>query len=84
MIDLQQRRSINYDKAPETSELYDMEVVVGEEPNTQIFYLHSSILQNHTPYFRAALSANWIKIENKIIKFKKPNISVEVFDIIVE
>ncbi|GES83608.1 BTB/POZ protein [Rhizophagus clarus] len=70
-------------EALKTGELHDTEIVVGEEPNTKTFLLHSLLLRLHSPYFLTALSDRWTKIENKIIKLRKPNISVEVFDIII-
>ncbi|GBC25558.1 uncharacterized protein OCT59_019989 [Rhizophagus irregularis] len=73
-----------YTKILETGEFYDIEILVGEQPNTKIFRLHSFVLKVCSPYFRTALSSNWIKIENNIIKFKKPNISVKVFDILTK
>ncbi|RGB28187.1 hypothetical protein C1646_819282 [Rhizophagus diaphanus] len=84
MIDLRKIHNKIYEKALETSELYDTEIVVGEKPNTKTFRLHSLLLKFHSLYFRTALSNNWIKIEDKIIKLEKPNISVEVFDIITK
>ncbi|RIA90995.1 BTB/POZ protein [Glomus cerebriforme] len=73
-----------YHKILETGEFYDIEIVVGEEPNTKTFHLHSFVLKICSPYFRTALSSNWIKTENNIIKFKKPNINVEVFEILIK
>jgi len=75
--------SKEYLKFLETGEFSDTEILVGKEPNTKIFRLHSLILKIRSPYFRKALSGEWIKIENNIIKFQKPNISIEVFDIII-
>jgi hypothetical protein len=73
-----------YTKILETGEFYDTEILVGEQPNTKIFRLHSFVLKVCSPYFRTALSSSWIKIENNIIKFRKPNISVKVFDILTK
>jgi hypothetical protein len=73
-----------YTKILKTGELSDTEILVGEDPNTKTFRLHSFVLKVGSPYFRAALSNKWKKVENGIIKFKKPNISVEVFDILIK
>ena len=73
-----------YAKLLETGELYDTEILVGKEPKTKIYHLHSLILKVCSPYFRTAFSSDWVKIENNIVKFQKQNISVEVFDIIVK
>ncbi len=75
--------SKEYLKFLETGEFSDTEILVGKEPNTKIFRLHSLVLKIRSPYFQTALSSDWIKIENNIIKFQKPNISIEVFDIII-
>ncbi|EXX58563.1 uncharacterized protein OCT59_019990 [Rhizophagus irregularis] len=72
-----------YIKILESGEFSDIEILVGKEPNTKIFRLHTFVLKVCSPYFRIALTnSNWVKIENNIIKFKKPNISVKVFEII--
>lgn len=73
-----------YTKILETGELFDTEILVGERPNNKIFRLHSFVLKVGSPYFRTAFSKNWKKVENNIIKFEKPNISVEVFDILIK
>src|SRR6266498_2189578 len=67
-----------YTKILESGEFSDMEILVGEEPNTKTFRLHSLVLKVRCPYFRTALSNDWIKRENGVIKFEKPNISVEI------
>ena len=73
-----------YAKILETGELSDVEILVGKGEKTKTFRLHSLILKVTMPYFRTAFSNEWIKIENDIIKFKKPNISVEIFEIFVK
>ena len=74
----------NYNKILENGEFSDTEILVGEEPNTKIFRLHSLILKVNSSYFRTAFSENWVKIENNIIKFEKTNISVEIFEILIK
>ncbi|PKK74935.1 BTB-domain-containing protein [Rhizophagus irregularis] len=69
----------------ESGEFADTEILVGEEPNTKIFKAHSLILTTRSKYFRTAFSNNWIRTEdNNIITLHKPNISVEVFDILIK
>ncbi|CAI2191214.1 19167_t:CDS:2, partial [Funneliformis geosporum] len=68
----------------ESGEFYDIELLVGEDSNTKVFKAHSLILKIRSPYFRIALSNDWLKKENDVIKFQKPNISVEVFGIILK
>ncbi|EXX74128.1 hypothetical protein RirG_053980 [Rhizophagus irregularis DAOM 197198w] len=72
-----------YTKILKTGEFFDVEILVGENTNTKIFRLHSLVLRVCSPYFRSAFSNNWVKIENDIIKFQKPNISVKVFEILI-
>ena len=76
--------SKEYTKLLESGELYDTEILVGKEPKTKIYRLHSLILKVRSPYFRTAFTSDWVKIENNIVKFQKQNISVEVFDIIIK
>jgi hypothetical protein len=73
-----------YAKILKTGEFSDVEILVGEEPNTKTFRLHSLILKVCSAYFRSAFSNNWIKVENNIIKFQKPNISAKVFEILIK
>ncbi|EXX74421.1 hypothetical protein RirG_051290 [Rhizophagus irregularis DAOM 197198w] len=68
----------------ETGELSDTEILIGEEPDTKIFKVHSLILKTRSKYFRTAFSNNWIKTENNTITLHKPNISAEVFDILIK
>jgi len=56
---------------------------VGEEPNIKEFRAHSNILRARSPYFKIALSSDWVKKENDVILFTKPNISPTVFGIIL-
>lgn len=49
------------------------------------FYVHSLLLSARSPYFRAALSNEWAKKDEKgIIVLKKPNISPKVFKVILK
>lgn len=73
-----------YTKILKTGEFSDLEILVGEKQNTKTFHLHSLILKVCSPYFRSAFSDNWIIIENNIIKYQKPNISVKVFEILIK
>lgn len=63
---------------------YNVQIHVGQENNAQIFLAHSVILRARSPYFRAALSVNWAKTDGNIIILKKPNISPNVFEIILK
>ncbi|CAB4440796.1 unnamed protein product [Rhizophagus irregularis] len=50
-----------------------------------LFEGYAKILETvHSPYFRSAFLNYWIRIENNIIRFQKPNISGEVFEILIK
>ncbi|PKK69513.1 BTB-domain-containing protein [Rhizophagus irregularis] len=63
---------------------YDVIIQVGENQNTKEFRAHSVILRARSPYFKAALSANWITRKNNMIMFNKPNITPIVFKMILK
>src|SRR4051812_17675859 len=63
---------------------YDVSITVGESDNLETFKAHSVILRARSSYFRAALFKDWIKKENNIIIYKKPNIKPKVFKILLE
>src|SRR5437660_1694317 len=50
----------------------------------KIFQVHSNILRVRSTYFANYLKKEWIKKENGIIQFRKPNISPFVFEIILK
>ncbi|KAG9294776.1 hypothetical protein G9A89_004051 [Geosiphon pyriformis] len=56
---------------------------IGEASNIRTFQAHSQILAARSPYFAVALSSNWIKRENNTIIFAKPNISLNIFEVIL-
>ncbi|RIB20093.1 hypothetical protein C2G38_2180179 [Gigaspora rosea] len=66
-----------------SSEDFDIKIKVGEEPNIKEFKAHSNILSARSTYFKAALSPQWVRRENGIIIFNKPNISPSVFEVII-
>src|SRR5947207_12085809 len=63
---------------------FDVIIQVGENQNTKEFRAHSTILRARSPYFKTALSANWVTKKNDMIMFNKPNISPAVFDMILK
>ncbi|RIA79816.1 hypothetical protein C1645_839869 [Glomus cerebriforme] len=69
--------------ASPTNTDYDMIIYVGKEPSIRTFHAHSDILRDQSSYFLAALSSRWIQRENGLIVFRKPNISPEVFEVIL-
>ncbi|CAG8535639.1 10452_t:CDS:2 [Dentiscutata heterogama] len=62
---------------------YDVNIKVGEKPNIKIFRGHSQILVARSLYFKTAFSQEWVKKNNGIIDFEKPNMSPEIFEIIL-
>src|SRR5919205_1268159 len=67
-----------------TGDNYDLIIQAGEGQNMKEFFVHSLILSARSTYFRTALSKEWAKKENGVFIFKKPNISPEIFELILE
>ena len=63
---------------------FNVIIQVGENENTKEFCAHSIILRARSPYFKSALSANWVRTENNMIIFNKPNITPIVFEMILK
>jgi hypothetical protein len=67
----------------ETGEGYDVIVYAGEDENVKEIHAHSLVLRTRSQYFRTAFSNQWeIKKDGKII-LNKPNISPQIFKIIL-
>ncbi|GET65720.1 carbohydrate-binding module family 13 protein [Rhizophagus irregularis DAOM 181602=DAOM 197198] len=64
-------------------EYYDVTIEVGNDPYIKIFHAHMVILHDRSNYLRRILSIN--KKENKetLVHIKLPNISPEIFQIIL-
>lgn len=63
---------------------YDVIIHAGEEPNVVEIPTHSLILCARSPYFRTALSSNWARKKGGVITFKKPNISADIFNVVLQ
>ena len=63
---------------------YDLQIVAGQSPDTKVFDVHSVILCARSAYFNAALSSAQPIGANGVSVFKKPNISANVFSILLE
>ena len=76
--------SSDYEKLFETEIGYDVIIYAGEEPNIKEIHAHSNILCIRSQYFRTAFSNEWA--EKKVGKFilRKPNISPQLFNIILK
>ncbi|RIA82957.1 BTB/POZ protein [Glomus cerebriforme] len=64
-------------------EYYDITIEVGNDPYVKIFRAHMVILSYRSPYLRRILSANKKKNDDTLTHIKLPNISPEIFQIIL-
>ncbi|GET51619.1 hypothetical protein GLOIN_2v1782772 [Rhizophagus irregularis DAOM 181602=DAOM 197198] len=76
--------SQNYIELLKDDEYYDITIEVGEDPNVKIFRAHMNILCYRSPYLRRILSSNKKNNDNVLTHIKLPNISPEIFQIILE
>ena len=67
----------------EMADDHNVLIEVGQEDKVKTFRAHSVILRARSEYFRVALSNDWLRREGDMIIFKKPNISCNVFDVIL-
>ncbi|RIA86167.1 hypothetical protein C1645_829704 [Glomus cerebriforme] len=66
------------------SDDYNVIIQVGENQTMKEFRAHSVILRARSPYFKSALSTNWIMKRDDMILFSKPNISPMIFEMILK
>ena len=64
-------------------EYYDINIEVGNDPYVKIFHAHTVILNYRSPYLRRILSTNKKKYDETLVHIKLPNISPEIFEIIL-
>ncbi|GET60585.1 BTB/POZ protein [Rhizophagus irregularis DAOM 181602=DAOM 197198] len=64
-------------------EYYDITIEVGNDPYIKIFRAHMVILHYRSPYLRRILSINKKKNDGTLAHIKLPNISPEIFQIIL-
>ncbi|CAB4440696.1 unnamed protein product [Rhizophagus irregularis] len=64
-------------------EYYDITIEVGNDPFIKIFRAHMVILHYRSPYLRRILSTNKKKNDGTLTHIKLPNISPEIFQIIL-
>ena len=65
-------------------EYYDITIEVGNDPlNTKTFHGHMAILSCRSPYLRRILSTNKKKNDGTLTHIKLPNVSPEIFQIIL-
>ena len=75
--------SSDYEKLFETELGYDVIIYVGEEQNVREIHAHSNILNIRSQYFRTAFSNEWAEKKDGKFIFRKPNISPQLFNIIL-
>ena len=74
----------NYNELLEDDEYYDITIEVGEEPNVKIFRAHMNILCYRFPYLRRTLDSIKKNNDGILAHIKLPNISPEIFQIILK
>ncbi|RGB25751.1 hypothetical protein C1646_801649 [Rhizophagus diaphanus] len=75
--------SNDYEKLFETEIGYDVIIYAGEEQYVKEIHAHSNILSIRSQYFRSAFSNEWAEKKDGKFIFKKPNISPQLFNIIL-
>ncbi|CAB5312206.1 unnamed protein product [Rhizophagus irregularis] len=65
------------------SEEFNVAIYVGEGDNQKVFQAHSLILRARSSYFHTALSKQWVRKEGDDNILRQPNISPQVFEIIL-
>ncbi|CAG8753522.1 3633_t:CDS:1, partial [Acaulospora morrowiae] len=75
--------SLDFSQLLEDADGYNVNIKVGENNETKEFRAHSIILRARSPYFKRALSDSWVTIKDGVILFNKPNISPNVFTLIL-
>ncbi|EXX56546.1 uncharacterized protein OCT59_029149 [Rhizophagus irregularis] len=76
--------SRNYIEILEDDEYYDITIEVGEDPNVKIFRAHMIILCYRSPFLRRTLISSRNNNNNTVAHIKLPNISPEIFQIILK
>ncbi len=78
------RLSQNYIELLEDNEYYDVTIEVGKDSNVKIFRAHMNILCFRSPHLRKDLALNKRSNNNPLTHLKLPNISPEIFQIILK
>jgi len=76
--------SQNFIELLEDDKHYDVTIEVGEDPNVKIFRAHRNILCYRSPYLRRALASNKKNNDGVLAHLKLPNVSPEIFQIILK
>ncbi|GES81042.1 BTB/POZ domain-containing protein [Rhizophagus clarus] len=73
----------DYEKLFEAEKGHDVIICAGEDENMKEIHAHSLILCTRSQYFCAAFYNDWVEKKDGIYTFKKPNISPQLFKIIL-
>ncbi|GBC02021.1 hypothetical protein RclHR1_04410014 [Rhizophagus clarus] len=73
----------DYEKLFEDEKGHDVIIYAGEDENMKEIHAHSLILCTRSQYFCAAFYNDWVEKKDGIYIFKKPNISPQLFKIIL-
>ena len=76
--------SLNYIEILEDDEYYDITIEIGKDPNVKIFRAHVIILCYRSPFLRRTLTSNKKNNDGGLTHIKLPNISPEIFQIILK
>ena len=63
---------------------YDITIEVGNDPYVKVFRAHMVILYYRSPYFQKILSGNKKKNDGTLTNVKLPNVSPEIFQIVLK
>ncbi|PKY14733.1 hypothetical protein RhiirB3_400719, partial [Rhizophagus irregularis] len=80
---LLQKLSQNLLEILDDDEYYDITIEVGNDPYVKIFRSHIVILNYRSSYLRRILSTNKKKNDGTLVHIKLPNISPEIFQLIL-
>jgi hypothetical protein len=72
----------DYEKLFEDEEEYDVIIYADEDKNQEI-HAHSFVLRTRSQYFRTEFSKKSVEKEKEKFIFKKPNISPQLFKMII-
>ena len=76
--------SQNYIELLKDDEYCDVIIEVGEDPNVKFFRAHMNILCYRSPYLRRVLSSNKKNNNGVLAHIKLPNVSPEIFQVILK
>jgi hypothetical protein len=76
--------SQNFIEILDDDEYYDIIIEVGQDPEVKIFRSHMVVLNYRSVHFRRNLSTNKKNNDDKLTHIKLPNISPNIFQIILK